>query len=134
MSKTLTTMARKLEAAEAKRSEVLESRCKRARELADSTAVEQKRIKQRIRECKREAARTARERRAKERRDGEILELKARAAEKNKKVLSVRNAMRTKLEDERSSRQEALANRLQLAAARREEAKRTTLMKRMPST
>jgi hypothetical protein len=128
--KAAKTTTAKLKAAEAKRSEVLESRCKRARALADSTAVDQKRIKQRIRECVREAARTARERGAKERREGEILVLKARAAEKNKRVASVRNAMKTKLEDERSSRQEALANRLQLAAARREEAKKTTSLRR----
>ena len=126
----------RLERAAALRSSVLEMRTKRARELSfeNIEKARQRRTRARIKQCFFEAARTAREWLARERRTSEIRELRQKAAAKNARVHSVRDAVRARASEERTVRVQALESRLESAALRRDDNLRRAAAALLPSS
>ncbi|QDZ21173.1 hypothetical protein HOP50_05g36990 [Chloropicon primus] len=116
-------LSERLARAEQLRQSLLEERSKRARRLSFENVerARERRARERIKQCFLEAARAARVRLARKRRKSEIEELMRRAAAKNARVHSVRDAVRAKESEERVSREKALACRLRLAERRRGE-------------
>ena len=79
-------LSERIQAAAVRRSSLLERRIERARKLGDATQVQQRRFKEKIRACVREAARLGRERRARGRREKDLEELRMKLKRKERSV------------------------------------------------